>query len=247
MEAIMTNKILDIIRKINGGSVIADQSDEISKVDLFADNVNLYIDEFNSKYYYFADLVVDEEDRKKNNLGQIEKSTVNNLDAYIKVEPPSPNSSYLILFWKVSTIDESIYPQIIQLEENEFFYKKYVFYYTQDELDGFLKWYDEASSNGKGKLSDLLELLSDPSVDVDTPHIRFIIRLLTKMPFIKLVFPRAVLKDFDSIVNAKINSTRGGTREEIKELDSIIAEAINLENSTVDTISNIIYKKLMEE
>lgn len=239
----MTSNILDAIRRLNGGSLIADQSDEMSKVDLFSDNACLYIDKSNSKYYYFADLIVDEKDHSKNNLGQIEKSTVKNSEAYITVPPPVPNSSYLILFWKVPIINESIYPQIIQFEDNEFFFKKYVFYYTQEELEAFLKWF---SSRDSGKLSDLLEEFSGVNVNFEIPYIRFSVRLFTKIPFFDLIFPRAVLKDFDSLVKSKIEGTRGNTGEKIKEIDSIITEALNAGNATVDSISDIIYKKMME-
>lgn len=242
----MTNHILDIIRELNGGSIIIGQADEICKVDLFTDDANLYVDESNSKYYYFADLVIDENDYRKSNLGQIEKSTVKNPDAYITVAPPTPSSSYLILFWKVVAINESIYPQIIRLEENEFFFKKYVFYYTQEELDAFVNWFSEMSSAGKGCLSDLLEELSGESVNFDAPHVSFLVRLLIKIPFWNLVFPQAVLRDFDDIVSSKITSTRGNTGEKVKELDSTITKAIASGAATVDAISDIIYKTMME-
>lgn len=243
----MISNILDIIRKLNGGSVITGQVDETCKVDLFSDVANLYVDESNSKYYYFADLVIDDNDHRKSNLGQIEKSTVKNSEAYVAVAPPKPNSSYLILFWKVAAINESIYPQIIRLEENEFFFKKYVFYYTQEELDAFSGWFSQMSSAGKVGLSDLLEELSGATVNFDTPDVSFFIRLLIKVPFWNLVFPQAILRDFDSIVDFKIAGTRGSTSEKVKELDSTIAKAIASGVTTVDAISDTIYNSMMEE
>lgn len=243
----MTSNILDIIRMLNDGTVISGQSDEICKVNLFSDDANLYVDQSNLKYYYFADLIVDENNNRKSNLGQIEKSTVNNSDAYITVDPPMPNSSYLILFWKVTTIDESIYPQIIRLEENEFFFKKYVFYYMQDELVAFSDWLSKTSSSKKCCLSNLLEELTESTVDFDAPHVSFFLRLLIKIPFWNLKFPKAVLKDFDSIVNLKIESTRGTIGEKVKALNSTITKALDSGITMVDTISDIICKNILEE
>ena len=242
----MTSNILDIIRNLNGGSIIKGQENEMSRVDLFSDDAVLYIDDKDSKYYFFADLIIDESDRNKNNMRQIEKCTINNLEAYAAVAPPLPNSSYLILFWKVTAIDESIYPQIINLEENEFFYKKYVFYFTQEELDAFTNWFLEMNNSGKGCLDALLEELSNEAINLDAQHIDFFIRLLIKIPFLDLEFPRAVLREFDSIVSSKLAATRGKVGEEIKQLDSTIAKAIASGVTTAEEISNILFKEIME-
>ena len=247
MEAIMINDIIEIIRKLNGGSVLAGQPDETSNVDLTSSAASLYIDELNSKYYYFADLVVDPKKLKNDNLAFIESLTVRNTEAYTKIAQPMPNSSYLILFWEVPNISESIYPRIIKLEDNEFFYKKYVFYYTLDEFKAFLQWYDSIQHDKVETISSLLKIISDSNFDVDLPHIRFFIRLLTKVPFFKLSFPRATLKDFESMANDKINKTRSPNCRTIKELNSIITKAIDSNNATLDTISDAIYKKIMEE
>nr|WP_148403852.1 ABC-three component system middle component 1 [Desulfitobacterium hafniense] len=147
----------------------------------------------------------------------------------------------------MKNIDASIYPLIIKLEENEFFFKKYIFYYTQEELDAYTEWYPKVKKSGKSDVVDMLEMLSEPNVDLDALHVRFLLRLLIKVPFFCLAFPKAVLREFDEIVQTKINATRGETRQKIKELDQIITRTIEQGNMTTEAISDVIFNNLMEE
>lgn len=236
----MTENLINIIRALNGGSVLSNQKDKASGVNLYTDKACLYIDENDSKYYYFADLIVE---NNKSNLGEIEKMTVGNTEPYMAIDPPEASNSYLILFWKVACIDESIYRQIIRLEENEFFFKKYVFYYSEEEYNAFIRWY---SSLTETKLSDLIEKIFDENSDFELPHISFLIRLLIKIPFWNITFPKAVLKDYDSIVSAKIDLSRGIGGQAIKELNLTLTQALETDNFTADSIAEVIYKIGME-
>ena len=135
----MINTILDIIRLLNDGNIVPMQKDEDTKIDLYNEKVQLFMDASGeeSKYYYFSELEIDDENQ--DNLAEIEDVALNS-DAYTVIEKPTPSDSYMILFWKVGGIEERLYPDIIKIEENEFFYKKYVFYYTEKELQCFEKW-----------------------------------------------------------------------------------------------------------
>lgn len=139
-EAIMIDVIIDIIRSLNEGNVLPFQKDAETKIDLYNKDVELYIDYSGNekKYYYFAELKMDDE--KDDNLPQIEDILRNN-EALAVIGEPNPSDSYMILLWQIENIDESIYPYVIKIEENEFFYKKYVFYYTGQELKSFMDWY----------------------------------------------------------------------------------------------------------
>lgn len=152
----MINTILDIIRLLNDGNIVPMQKDEDTKIDLYNEKVQLFMDASGeeSKYYYFSELEIDDENQ--DNLAEIEDVALNS-DAYTVIEKPTPSDSYMILFWKVECIEERLYPDIIKIEENEFFYKKYVFYYTEKELQCFEKWCSSLKTNGKpmlGKYED---------------------------------------------------------------------------------------------
>ncbi|EMF0102595.1 hypothetical protein O1E28_002535, partial [Enterococcus hirae] len=46
-----------------------------------------------------------------------------------------PQDTYLILLSGIKELNENVYKKIIEVEENEFRYKKYVCYYTETEIE----------------------------------------------------------------------------------------------------------------
>ena len=222
----MIDVIIDIIRSLNEGNVLPFQKDAETKIDLYNKDVELYIDYSGSekKYYYFAELKMDDE--KDDNLPQIEDILRNN-EALAVIGEPNPSDSYMILLWQIENIDESIYPYVIKIEENEFFYKKYVFYYTGQELKSFMDWYHILSEKGSSDLTELLQELQ--SLDEGAVQVDFLTRLLAKVPFFNPVFPKAVMNDFDKMVQKRIDGIRqthkekvDGTRKTQKEIVGII-------------------------
>lgn len=222
----MIDVIIDIIRSLNEGNVLPFQKDAETKIDLYNKDVELYIDYSGSekKYYYFAELKMDDE--KDDNLPQIEDILRNN-EALAVIGEPNPSDSYMILLWQIENIDESIYPYVIKIEENEFFYKKYVFYYTRQELKSFMDWYHILSEKGSSDLTELLQELQ--SLDEGAVQVDFLTRLLAKVPFFNPVFPKAVMNDFDKMVQKRIDGIRqthkekvDGTRKTQKEIVGII-------------------------
>lgn len=255
MEAIMIDTIIDIIRSLNAGNVLPLQGDEKTKIDLYNNDVELYIDYsgYDKKYYYFSELKMD--DVKDDNLAQIEDILRNN-EAFTVIGEPNPSDSYMILFWQVEYIDESIYPYIIKIEENEFFYKKYVFYYTEKELNAFMDWYHTLAEKGTSTLTETLNVLQ--FLDEDSAEVSFLTRLLSKIPFFCPVFPKAIMKDFDKMVQKKIAGKRQTKKEEAdgmgrtqKEvvgiINDIFMEEIKNGNVDIEKLSNKIYQKMMEE
>lgn len=63
MEVIMINTILDIIRLLNDGNIVPMQKDEDTKIDLYNEKVQLFMDASGeeSKYYYFSELEINDE------------------------------------------------------------------------------------------------------------------------------------------------------------------------------------------
>lgn len=239
----MINNILDIIRILNSGSVIPNLSDKDCEVNLSSEIATLYIDTSNSRYYYFADYATEKGDYKKNNLCSIENITLKNSTIYETVDRPIPNSSYLILFWKVEFVDDSINSHIIQLEENEFFFKKYVFYYTQDEFDAFNKWFEKINPKD---ISSMIEELSAQTADLNAPYASFLIKLLIKIPFFNIKFPKAILNEFESILYSKITNTRINNSKNLFDLDYKISQAIDLRKTPVE-ICDLIYSEILED
>lgn len=65
MEVIMINTILDIIRLLNDGNIVPMQKDEDTKIDLYNEKVQLFMDASGeeSKYYYFSELEINDENQ----------------------------------------------------------------------------------------------------------------------------------------------------------------------------------------
>ncbi|MDO0825866.1 ABC-three component system middle component 1 [Desulfosporosinus nitroreducens] len=245
MEGTKINEILSIIRTLNNGSVLSNQKDIDTKKELYSDMAQLFINEIDMKYYFFASFSTEKDNFEISNMGEIEKITINNTETYKAIDTPTPNSSYLVLFWEVPSIDESIYRHIIKLEENEFFFKKYVFYYTSEELKAFKKWFSEKISFNKGDIKTILNEISNE--DFEKPEICFILRLLIKIPFFDLPFPKAVLQDFDEIVQNKILVIRGNNGKKIKDLNEMLTQTLSMETQNLNEIIELIYKKTIGE
>ena len=167
-----------------------------------------------------------------------------NSDAYTVIEKPTPSDSYMILFWKVGDIEERLYPDIIKIEENEFFYKKYVFYYTEKELQCFKKWCSSLKTNGKPMLDTVLEevqLLKDESEQV-----QFLTRLLSKVPFFNPIFPKAIMNDFGEMVRQKIDGIRK-QKKNVEMINDMFIRSIEETSFNVEVLSDMIYQKILEE
>jgi hypothetical protein len=243
MEGTMINEIINIIRTLNSGCVIPKQKDIYTKKELYSEEAQLFINELDSKYYFFTSFYADKENYQISNLGEIEKITIKNADAYKLIDPPTPNSSYLMLIWEVDSIDESIYSHIIKLEENEFFFKKYVFYFTTEEFKAFKNWYSQKVTANKGDIVAILNEISNE--DFEKPEICFLLRLLIKIPFLPLPFPKAVLQDFDLIVQNKISLPRSESGIKIKEMDELISKTLSIGTLSLDEMIDVIYKEEM--
>lgn len=233
------NNIMPIISKLNGGSIIPQQKDDITKKNLYSDISQLYINKEDGRYYFFSEY------SEEYGLDNIEKSTIRNVEAFAD-GMPSPSDSYLILFWKVQKVTDIISSRIIQLEENEFFYKKYVFYYTEQELLSFTKWYEEKSSGNELLVKEILQMLSQEKEYIND-YFRFAVRLLTKIPYWRLEFPRTTLGEFEILVEKEINSIRGARKDEILKLKNWILELDSNGTISAETLAKLIYQKKIGE
>src|SRR5699024_10477390 len=145
---------------------------------------------------------------------------------------------------KVEQIDESLYPYIIQIEENEFFYKKYVFYYTEKEQKCFSEWYGTLNIDKKPVLDTVLEALQ--SLNDESDQMQFLTRLLSKVPFFNPVFPKAVMNDFSKMVRQKIDGIRK-QKNTVEMINDIFIKSIEEETFDTEVLSDMIYQKIMEE
>lgn len=233
----MNNEILDIIRIINGGNILNGIDDKNSK-KLINDKNELYISN-TGNYYFFSESI---DDNNIVNISDIEYAIQEN-ELFNCVEKPKPSDSYLIMIWKVDKIYESIYPIIIETEENEFLFKKYVFYYTEEEIQQCKHWLTYTYGNN---VITTTQLLNDLKTIEGKPEHQFLTRLLIKLPYIELSFEKIEHKEFQSYVSKQLNGIqKNKNKDEILSLN----EKLNLLLQQFDDeqISEKLFNELLEK
>jgi len=194
----VNNELFKILSRMNGGSILSGQADDFTRKNLFSDAASLFIDEMDNKYYFFAEYIIDGE---SDNFYLIQEATIRNKEAFGD-EKVNPSDAYLIMFWKVDEINESIYSKVIKFEEDEMFYKKYLIYYTEEELNALISRLDEY------KEPNLKKIIEDISTKEKLDDAwKLAIRIMTKIPFWNMEFPSAVMEDFEEKVEKSISRT----------------------------------------
>lgn len=198
----MNKELLQILSKMNGGSLLSGQEDYLAKKDLYSNDATLFVDSNDNKYYFFAEYNLEND---IDNYYLIQRATIQNYEAFGN-EKFNPSDAYLILFWKVEEINESVYSRVIKFEEDEMFYKKYLIYYTEKELSSLVAKLNEYK---EVKLEQLIKDISRE--DESTDAWKLAIRIITKIPFWGLKFPSAVMENFEEKVEQSINRAAKNT------------------------------------
>ena len=219
---------------LNDGNVIHDTKDNNTATNIGSESTLLFIGN-GDKYYYFSEF------RNKdgeNNLPEIEKDILYSQNVELKAQ-----HSYLILFYEVDEINEYVYKKVIEIEESEYFYKKYVFYYTKAEYTSFKEWYD----SNIGTTAN--ELVNNGYIHdhIGTLEMQFLLRLMIKVPIIKYKFKRAELKDFNNILNNKISRMRVPAMEKTLEINEEITRVLLDNDNDIEKSINYFYKKNVGE
>lgn len=244
----LVTDILKLIKSLNSGSIIPAIDDGKSRINVLSNSdIHLYAEPDNmGRYYFFAPYIKTFfEGKPQDNLAYIEAVTYNSSN-YESIAPPSPNRSYLILLYEVENeYDvEAVSKDVIQLEENGYLFKKYVFYYSNSEFESFTNWFKVMQSSGINDFNDILAT-DEVRENIETKHIQFLLRLLVKLPFIKLGFKTSEMLDFDNLViNQKPKRNNTGQQEMFLSLNQ---KAIygQKNNQPIDELAMQIIKERM--
>lgn len=196
MNMINLSLFLDIIRQINGGNIISNIPDVKSRISLPGDNVTLYCQPLpkGMKYFFFANL--GDTQNIEESISQIETITIYKRNEWSNGNPPHPSDSYIIYIWQIPEFTEEISKQIIRLEENEFTYKKYVFYYTAHEYEAFSNWLTKTCHDQP--VRNIIQMIKPELIETDA--MQFLLRLIIKVPCLSISFQTNELPDFDQLV-----------------------------------------------
>jgi len=224
----MLDEFVSIISNLNNGTVIYGVDNDGSEISLGEPNLKLYCT--NHKYYFLTEY--------QDDYDVIEMKIKNN-QVVKKIEDHRPNNSYLVLFYKITSFDEDMSKKIIKLEENEFFYKKYVFYYTEEEYSSFIEWINKRP----GKNLSYILKNEDCSPESRDLYMQFFLRLIIKIPFLNLEFKKMELENFDELLNAQLSGIRSSSRSGIiQTYDWIKGE---LEKRSADEIAETLFSEII--
>lgn len=223
----MLNEFIDVISSLNDGSVIRHMNNTDTEIWLNEADVKLYYN--NNKYYFLSEY--------SNNYDAIEKKLKSNSIAKEHKEL-RPNNSYLILFYEIESFSEEISKRIITLEENEFFYKKYVFYYLKEEYASFIDWYNNLPEK------DLSYILKNEQCSPSSKklYMQFLLRLIIKVPFLEFEFKKMELEDFDNLLESQLDGIRNNKDSVKKMFDRITNE---LDNHSVNEIVDTLFSEII--
>lgn len=221
------NEFVNIISNLNKGTVINGMDNGDSEIVLDESNLKLYYT--NHKHYFLSEY--------QDDYDIIEKNIKNN-QIVKEINDIRPNNSYLVLFYKINTFDENVSKKIIRLEENEFFYKKYVFYYTEREYESFKEWFNKRSDKSLSKILKEEEC----SPESEELYMRFLLRLIIKVPFLKVEFKKMELESFDDLLNVQLDGIRRN-KEEVRKIFNRLTN--ELENRSVDEIAGTLFSEII--
>ncbi|MCU1871642.1 hypothetical protein P6Z20_08610 [Enterococcus faecium] len=139
-----------------------------------------------------------------------------------------PQDTYLILLSGIKELNESVYKKIIEVEENEFRYKKYVCYYTETEIEELKNNQVEIFSMKENFFKVYNEFKRDHSFTL-------LYRMIIKIPIIKMNFEQKELEDFQYLYEAKRKETDAYTISQIKEVEDYILQ--DIPNQELDEIA----------
>lgn len=147
-----------------------------------------------------------------------------------------PQDAYLIIFTKITNSEESEFKEVISVEENEFRYKKYVCYYTDEELADLKQHEDQLLSDNdwsKGTTFD------------DTKKYKSLLyRIIIKVPIIQLVFEKKELEEFEDIFEEEKRNSKNFSFEELTKMENHIDQELEIgktEEEFVNSMMKIIY------
>lgn len=223
----MLNEFISIISSLNNGTIIKGMNNEDTEIILGEQNLKLYC--ASHKFYFLSDY--------QDNYDVIEKNIKNNRIVK-EITNIRPNNSYLVMFYKIDIFDEDVSKKIIKLEENEFFYKKYVFYYTEEEYSSFIEWYNERSEKS---LSSIIKS-EECTPESEYLYMQFLLRLIIKIPFINLEFKKMELENFEDLLNTQLDGIRKNKEEVHKIYNRLKGE---IEKLSTDEIAENLFSEII--
>lgn len=135
-----------------------------------------------------------------------------------------PQFIYVVIIKQVNPINNQILKEIISVEENEYFCKKYVLYYEEKEIEALKEWMDTKKEYKLGNMINLDECVrymneeDKKEEDKKKKHaVKMLLRFIIKCPFVQYKFDKEVFEDFEAELDAKLKVIRKIDKKKMME------------------------------
>ena len=158
-----------------------------------------------------------------------------------------PQFIYVIIMKQVNQVNNQTLKEIISVEENEYFCKKYVLYYEKKEIDALKEWMNKENEYKLGNMINLddcvrymneeekkeVEEEEDKKEEGDKKGkyaVKMLLRLLIKCPFVQYRFDKKVFEDFDAELDSKLKGIRKIDKKRMMEYKEIFFDKLEPDN-----------------
>ena len=149
-----------------------------------------------------------------------------------------PQFIYVIIMKQVNQVNNQTLKEIISVEENEYFCKKYVLYYEKKEIDALKEWMKKENEYKLGNMINLDECVrymnkEDKKEEEDKKGkyaVKMLLRLLIKCPFVQYRFDKKVFEDFNAELDSKLKGIRKIDKKRMMEYKEIFFDKLEPDN-----------------
>lgn len=158
-----------------------------------------------------------------------------------------PQFIYVVIIKKVNQVNNQTLKEIISIEENEYFCKKYVLYYEEKEIEALKEWMDEVNEYKLGNMINLDECVCYMNEEdkKEKDAVKMLLRLLIKCPFVQYKFDKEVFEDFEAELDAKLKVIRKIDKKKMMEYKEIFFD--KLESDNIEKMVDLFIQSVRKE
>lgn len=197
------NKILEIIKQYNG-SLISDMQDSESVI--YNKEILVLKNRINN---HFCIIEFEDDEINTEEIQAYIEKCCNENEILKKVRP---QFIYVIVILKTKCKGEELHKKIIEIEENEYFCKKYVFYYNDYEIKQFETWAKKDSFNELIKDENNNKLINKKGNS--SIGLKFLLKILIKFIFVKVDLEYKDVASFENELTEQLKKIKESSIKE---------------------------------
>ena len=159
-----------------------------------------------------------------------------------------PQFIYVIIIKQVvDQINDQVLKEIISVEENEYFCKKYVLYYETREIEALKEWMNKENEYKLGNMINLDQCVHYMNEEDKNEKyaVKMLLRLLIKCPFVQYKFNKDVFEDFEAELGARLKAIRKIDKNKMMEYKEKFFD--KLEPDNIENMVDLFIQSIRKE